>query len=132
MAGDRCVDCEAAAVPLDADAGTGGRGDFAGWRVVVEQAPGPAARTAKVLGDVIRRKRALDVELKRLSPEARTEVETNIQLIQTAIHDINQALEKEPDNVLLQQQLLNAYHEELTLLRRVGGLTRSIMARNDI
>lgn len=74
----------------------------------------------------------LDVELKRLSPEARTEVETNIQMIQTAIHDINQALEKEPDNVLLQQQLLNAYHEELTLLRRVGGLTRTIMARNDI
>ena len=31
--------------------------------VQCEQAPGPAARTAKVLGDVIRRKRALDVEL---------------------------------------------------------------------
>lgn len=74
----------------------------------------------------------LDVELERLSPESRAEIETNIGLIHTAILDINEALEQEPDNVLLQQQLLNAYREELTLLRRVGGLTRNIMARNDI
>ena len=74
----------------------------------------------------------LDVELERLSPASRAEIETNIEMIHTAIIDINQALEKDPDNVLLQQQLLNAYLEELTLLRRVGGLTRNIMARNDI
>lgn len=74
----------------------------------------------------------LDVELQRLSPESRAEIESNIGLIRMAIFEINQALEKEPDNVLLQQQLLNAYREELTLLRRVGGLTRNIMARNDI
>jgi hypothetical protein len=74
----------------------------------------------------------LDVELKRLSPESRAEIESNLEIIQAAIFEINQALEKEPDNTLLQQQLLNAYNEELTLLRRVGGLTRNIMARNDI
>ncbi len=74
----------------------------------------------------------LDVELQRLSPEARAEIASNIDLIQTAIRDINQALENEPDNVLLQQQLLNAYRDELMLLRHVSGLTRNIMARNDI
>jgi hypothetical protein len=33
---------------------------------------------------------------------------------------------------MLQQKLLGAYREELTLLRRVGGLTRNVMMRNDI
>ena len=74
----------------------------------------------------------LDVELQRLVPTSRAEVEANIELIQEAIYEINQALEQEPNNTLLQQQLLSAYREELTLLRRVGGLTRDIMKRNDI
>lgn len=74
----------------------------------------------------------LDEELKRLSPAARAEIESNIALVHAAIFDINQALEEDPNNVLLQQQLLNAYRDELALLRHVSGLTRSIMARNDI
>ena len=74
----------------------------------------------------------MDVELTRLVPTARAEVEANIGLIQGAIYEINQALEQEPNNTLLQQRLLSAYREELTLLRRVGGLTRDIMMRNDI
>lgn len=74
----------------------------------------------------------LDAELSRLSPEARTDVRVNLDLIHAAIVDINAALEEEPDNALLQQKLLSAYHEELTLLRRVGGLTRNVMTRNDI
>ena len=74
----------------------------------------------------------MNVELARLVPTARAEVEANIGLIQEAIYEINQALEREPNNTLLQQQLLSAYREELTLLRRVGGLTRNIMMRNDI
>ena len=49
-----------------------------------------------------------------------------------ALPEINTALENEPDNVLLQQKLLRAYREELALLRRVGGLTRNVMIRNDI
>jgi len=74
----------------------------------------------------------LDVELARLSPESRAEVEKNLDLVHTAIFEINQALEQEPDNALLQAKLLRAYREELSVLRRVGGLTRNIMMRNDI
>jgi hypothetical protein len=74
----------------------------------------------------------LDAELTRLSPEARTNIQENLDLIHTAIADINVVLEKEPENVLLQQMLLRAYREELTLLSRVGGLTRNVAMRNDI
>ena len=74
----------------------------------------------------------LDIELARLSEEARNDVQANLDLIHQAIIDINAALEQEPDNVLLQQKLVQAYREELTLLRRVGGLTRNVMRRNDI
>jgi len=74
----------------------------------------------------------LDVELDRLSPEARDDIQANLDLIHQAIVDINAVLEEEPDNMRLQQMLLQAYREELTLLRRVGGLTRNVMKRNDI
>ena len=73
-----------------------------------------------------------DIELARISPEARVDIQANLDLIHGAIVEINTALEREPDNVLLQQKLLRAYREELTLLRRVGGLTRNVMMRNDI
>jgi hypothetical protein len=74
----------------------------------------------------------LDVELSRLSPDARQDIKANLDVIHGAIIEINTALESEPDNVMLQQKLLGAYREELTLLRRVGGLTRNVMMRNDI
>jgi hypothetical protein len=74
----------------------------------------------------------MSVELEKLVPTARAEVEANIGLIQEAIYEINLALEQDPNNTLLQQRLLSAYREELTLLRRVSGLTRDIMMRNDI
>ena len=74
----------------------------------------------------------LDVELAKLSPESRAEVEENLKLVNQAIFDINQALAEEPDNTLLQAKLLMAYREELSVLRRVSGLTRNVMMRNDI
>ena len=74
----------------------------------------------------------LEAELEKLSPADRATIETNLVLIHDAIAEMNDALEQEPDNVLLQQQLLNAYQDELDLLRRVGGLTRNVMLRNDI
>ncbi len=74
----------------------------------------------------------LEDELARLSPESRAEVEKNLELVHQAILDINEALADEPDNALLQAQLLMAYREELSVLRRVGGLTRNVMMRNDI
>lgn len=74
----------------------------------------------------------LDVELLRLSPESRAVVERNLRLIRGAIEQINDALEKEPDNVLLQELLIRTYREELAVMQKVGGLTQDVMMRNDI
>ncbi|NCF74157.1 MAG: hypothetical protein GWP67_11720 [Gammaproteobacteria bacterium] len=74
----------------------------------------------------------LDVELERLSPEARENIEVNLTLIHSAINNMNVALEEDPENIVLQERLLRTYREELALLRRVRGLTRNVMLRNDI
>ncbi len=74
----------------------------------------------------------LDLELDRLSPDARTEVEQNLAVIRSAIIEINSALEQEPDNALLQNLLIKTYREELGMMRDVGGLTQKVMSRNDI
>ncbi len=73
-----------------------------------------------------------EVELERLPPETRDDVRANLELIQQAIFEINAALEQEPDNAMLQARLLRTYLDELEMLRRVGGLTRDVMRRNDI
>lgn len=75
---------------------------------------------------------ALNIELARLPLESRANIETNLNLIHDAIFDINKALQEEPGDTMLQEQLLRAYREELTLLRRVSGLSHNVMMRNDI
>ena len=60
------------------------------------------------------------------------DIATNLTLIHDAIAEINVALERDPENILLQERLLNTYREELALLRRVSSLTRNVMLRNDI
>ena len=74
----------------------------------------------------------LNVELQRLSPTARQEVEQNLAMIRGAIGQINAALAYEPGNPLLQELLLQAYREELAMMQRVGGLTQHVMSREDI
>ncbi|MDH3338245.1 MAG: hypothetical protein OER22_12825 [Gammaproteobacteria bacterium] len=74
----------------------------------------------------------LDQELGRLSPESREEVEKNLEMIRSAIAQINKALKEEPDNALLQGLLLKTYREELAMMQRVGGLTQHVMSRKDI
>ncbi len=74
----------------------------------------------------------LDEKLQFLSPEAREAVTKNLQTIRAAIKDINQALAAEPDNMLLQELLLSAYHGEISLMRKVDGIANSAMRRNDI
>jgi len=74
----------------------------------------------------------LDHELQRLSPEARSDVEKNLAIIRRAIADINEALRDDPDSVLLQDLLVKAYREELSLMQRVGDLTKHVMLRKDI
>lgn len=74
----------------------------------------------------------LDAELDRLDPETRSDVEENLLAIREAIADINQALDKEPDNPFLQRLLLSTYQEELTVMKRVDGMATSVHRRNDI
>lgn len=74
----------------------------------------------------------LEEGLALLSPESRQAVLTNMETIQKAIGDINQALAAEPDNVLLQQLLINTYLDELSLMRQVDGVTNAAMQRDDI
>ena len=74
----------------------------------------------------------LDRELDRLSPEQREDVERNLDVIRDAIGEINAALERDPDNALLQDLLLKTYREELNGRREGGGLTNDVMYRNDI
>lgn len=74
----------------------------------------------------------LDAELERLPAEARENIEMNLGLIRDAIFEMNKALAEDPENILLQGRLLRMYREELALLRRVSGLSRNVMMRNDI
>ena len=74
----------------------------------------------------------LDQRLERLSPEAREEVLANIETIRKAIEDINLALAEDPDNVLLQQLLIDTYRDELAVMRQVDVISNSSMYRNDI
>ena len=74
----------------------------------------------------------LDVELQKVSPEVKADVELNLRLIHDEIFKMNQALEEDPENILLQERILRTYREELALIRRVSGLTRNVMMRNDI
>lgn len=75
----------------------------------------------------------LDAKLGQLPPETRAEVEKNIADIRAAIGEINQALTDQPDSALLQELLLDAYREELTLMKKVDTIARSTaMHRSDI
>jgi hypothetical protein len=74
----------------------------------------------------------LDEELATLSLDTRSEVEANLNAIRAAILEINQALDKEPDNPFLQRLLLSTYREELSIMKKVDGMASSVMRRNDI
>lgn len=79
--------------------------------------------------DVVAR---FEQQLERLSPAERQDVEQSLEVIREAIDDINAALQQDPDNTLLQDLLMKTYHEELNVMRKVGGVTQSVMSRRDI
>lgn len=72
------------------------------------------------------------MELDRLSPAVRADVESNIETIRIAISEINDELANSPDNALLQELLLSTYQEELALMRKVNGISSTVMLREDI
>lgn len=74
----------------------------------------------------------LDERLERLSPDTRDIVRRNMAAIRAAIDDINRALAEDPDNVLLQQLLIDTYLDELALMRQVDGISSAAMYREDI
>jgi hypothetical protein len=74
----------------------------------------------------------LDEKLNSLSPETREAVVKNLGTIRIAIKEINQSLAAEPDNKLLKELLLSAYHDEMSLMKRVNGIATSAMLREDI
>ena len=75
---------------------------------------------------------SFDARLDSLAPESREEVLQNIQTIRQAISDINKALADDPDNVLLQELLIDMYRDELSVMRQVDGISRAATYRGDI
>ncbi len=70
-------------------------------------------------------------KLESLAPEARVEVERDIDAVRSVIEEINRALTNDPDNALLQELLLSSYQEELSLMMKVDNVTNAAMFRND-
>jgi hypothetical protein len=74
----------------------------------------------------------LEQRLERLSPEARETVLENLATIRRSAAEIDAALAGDPANSLLQQQLLAAYHDELTVLANMQRVIARLPIRNEI
>jgi len=74
----------------------------------------------------------LDTQLETLPPETREVIEKNLAQIRQALTEINGALADDPGNVLLQQLLMAAYQDELTVLMEVNRMARSLPTRKEI
>jgi hypothetical protein len=74
----------------------------------------------------------LERSLAALSPETRAIVLENLETIRRSAAEINTALGKDPANVLLQQQLLAAYQDELSVLANLQRVTERLPTRNEI
>lgn len=74
----------------------------------------------------------LERRLARLDPEARAAVLENLETIRRAMTEINAALGDDPASVLLQNQLLATYQDELAVLANLQRVTGRLPKRNDI
>jgi hypothetical protein len=74
----------------------------------------------------------LERRLATLDPEARAAVQENLETIRRAVAEINAALGEDPANVLLQNQLLATYQDELSVLANLQRVTGRLPKRNDI
>jgi hypothetical protein len=76
--------------------------------------------------------RELDAQLDALPAETREVVERNLAQIRQALKEINGALADDPGNVLLQQLLMAAYQDEMSVLMEVNRIARSLPTRKEI
>jgi hypothetical protein len=74
----------------------------------------------------------VDEQISLLSADDRAIVQKNIDVIRTAIEELNTALADQPDNALLQKLLISTYREELNLMMHIDGITGDAMRRGDI
>ena len=107
--------------------------------VVPAEAPPPMASTfgpGHQLGSGYLAARAgltedLERSLAALSPETRAIVLENLETIRRSAAEINAALGEDPANVLLQQQLLAAYQDELSVLANLQRVTERLPTRTE-
>jgi hypothetical protein len=74
----------------------------------------------------------LEQHLASLDPEARVAVLENLETIRRAMAEINAALGDDPASVLLQNQLLATYQDELAVLANLQRVTGRLPQRNDL
>jgi len=65
----------------------------------------------------------LQQRMARMPPSARQKLEANLAEMQRAAAGINAALDQQPGDPLLEELLLNTYHDELAMLAVVNQLT---------
>ena len=61
-----------------------------------------------------------------LSADDRARVQKGLQEIEGGLRDLNDALKKNPDSILLQQLALGAYQQELEYMQNVTSLTHMV------
>lgn len=74
----------------------------------------------------------LEQRLAHLDPGARAAVLENLETIRRAMAEINAALGEDPANVLLQNQLLATYQDELSVLANLQRVTGRLPTRNEL
>ena len=61
-----------------------------------------------------------------LSADDRARVQKGLREVESGLRDLNDALKKNPDSVLLQQLALGAYQQELEYMQNVTSLTHTV------
>jgi len=74
---------------------------------------------------------AAEQQLAALSPEAREALTVNLEKIEQALTEINEALNDDPHNELLLHLLLSTYTDELRMLQDIHGYSRVVVERTE-
>jgi hypothetical protein len=103
----------AAATPLTAAANT------SGLTMAASFALDPASKAERQ-----RRLDALAAQLQALPPETQLKVKASLAAIEKSVVDIQNALGRDPGNLLLQEMLVNTYQDEMRVLGVVDEANR--------